>query len=400
MTVSEPNPIGRRESAILEFKRDNDDDRRAERLLRPIVAFLNTSGGRLMVGVDAPDDVAIRVTGVEKPAVLVERLQQWIVDRIEPRPLSLTTVHAATVADVDARIVIASVRKGPAGPYAMRTGTALNFFIREGDATRAMNASEAVAPPGDGQSSVFDTVADEAIRVADGVAANGGTALFIVAAPDQGPCAIEEPDWHQQRAQIVESLRREAPFDLRREGWTFALWPHWQPEIAGDEVRLGRIEPLFRYTVLRRDGALWACARVDDEWTGSHAAGDGSRVLLDLALLEFTVSVGRLIGDHLGRLDSHGSAQIRCGIRSGVPFRGGSLTYMGRTSLGTGAWEFTQARKRVDTGPLPTTCDALKQDPDSVLRNVSARLFDELEKPEAWRRYWRGGEPGGFKFDP
>ncbi|MGH7140401.1 MAG: AlbA family DNA-binding domain-containing protein, partial [Pirellulales bacterium] len=67
------------ESKTLEFKRDLSSPAPA---LRTLVAFANSAGGRLVIGVE---DRTRAVIGVSAPLDLEERLANLIADSIEPR---------------------------------------------------------------------------------------------------------------------------------------------------------------------------------------------------------------------------------------------------------------------------------------------------------------------------
>lgn len=71
--------LKRPEGKTLEFKRDLSSPDRA---LRTIVAFANTAGGTLLVGVE---DASRHVRGVSEPLALEERMASLISDAIEPR---------------------------------------------------------------------------------------------------------------------------------------------------------------------------------------------------------------------------------------------------------------------------------------------------------------------------
>jgi len=71
--------LKRPEGKTLEFKRDLSSP---EGALRTIVAFANTAGGTLLIGVE---DRSRHVRGVTKPLDLEERLASLISDRIVPR---------------------------------------------------------------------------------------------------------------------------------------------------------------------------------------------------------------------------------------------------------------------------------------------------------------------------
>lgn len=70
--------LKRAEGKTLEFKRDLSSPKG---LMKTLVAFSNTAGGRVIVGID--DDK--RVVGVERPLDEEERLCSLIADSIKPR---------------------------------------------------------------------------------------------------------------------------------------------------------------------------------------------------------------------------------------------------------------------------------------------------------------------------
>ena len=67
------------EGKTLEFKRDLSSP---DGVLRAIVAFANTAGGTLLIGVE---DRTRHVRGVQKPLETEERLANLISDNIQPR---------------------------------------------------------------------------------------------------------------------------------------------------------------------------------------------------------------------------------------------------------------------------------------------------------------------------
>ena len=71
--------LKRPEGKTLEFKRDLSSPDGA---LRTIVAFANTAGGTLLVGIE---DKSRHVRGVADPLALEERVANMISDRIIPR---------------------------------------------------------------------------------------------------------------------------------------------------------------------------------------------------------------------------------------------------------------------------------------------------------------------------
>ena len=81
------------EGKTLEFKRDLSSSRP---VMKTLVAFANTAGGRLVIGVD--DDK--KIVGVDHPLDIEERLCSMIADSIAPRlvpNIELVTIRNKTL---------------------------------------------------------------------------------------------------------------------------------------------------------------------------------------------------------------------------------------------------------------------------------------------------------------
>ena len=92
MNLSIENLIAQPESKTLEFKRDLSSPKS---LLRTLVAFANTAGGRLIIGVG--DDR--QIVGVKDPLDEEERLCNLVADTIAPRlvpNIELITINGMT----------------------------------------------------------------------------------------------------------------------------------------------------------------------------------------------------------------------------------------------------------------------------------------------------------------
>lgn len=114
------------ESKTLEFKQDMSSPTKP---LRTVVAFANSAGGRLVIGVG--DDGT--VVGVEDPLAEEERITSLITDRISPQlvpAIDLVTVGEMTVLVVDVPL---STRR----PHFMsEQGIETGVYVRLGSSTR------------------------------------------------------------------------------------------------------------------------------------------------------------------------------------------------------------------------------------------------------------------------
>lgn len=115
------------EGKTLEFKRDLSSP---EKVLRTIVAFANTAGGRVVLGVD---DRSRSVPGIAEPLKCEERLASLISDSIEPRLVP----DLAILPWRQAYLVAVEVDPGANRPYHLaREGSARGTYVRVGSTNR------------------------------------------------------------------------------------------------------------------------------------------------------------------------------------------------------------------------------------------------------------------------
>lgn len=126
LTLGSDDRIADREGKTLEFKRDLSSPMGP---LRTIVAFANSAGGRLVVGVE--DDGT--VVGVGDPLAEEERIANLISDHIAPQlvpAIDLMTLGGQTVLVVDVPL---STRRPH---YMTRQGAEAGVYVRLGSTTR------------------------------------------------------------------------------------------------------------------------------------------------------------------------------------------------------------------------------------------------------------------------
>jgi len=115
------------EGKDLEFKRDLSSP---DGVLRAIVAFANTAGGTLLIGVE---DKSHHVRGIAEPLVLEERLANLISDSIAPRLVPDIEV----VAWRDTYVVVVHVYPSQSRPhYLKREGLNGGSYVRVGSTNR------------------------------------------------------------------------------------------------------------------------------------------------------------------------------------------------------------------------------------------------------------------------
>lgn len=133
MTPTLPS-IGDRESAQLEFKSIRivvDAGRALSTIGREVVAMLNTTGGRIWIGVEEENEVAVKISGTTLTKIndLRSRLANYIVDSIEPRALDEVSMQAVPAAD-GTHLLCCDVGNGKNTPYCLRQGAAMLFVRR------------------------------------------------------------------------------------------------------------------------------------------------------------------------------------------------------------------------------------------------------------------------------
>ena len=123
--------LKRPEGKTLEFKRDLSTPAGA---LKTIVAFANTAGGILLLGVE---DKQRHVRGVHAPLDLEERLANLISDRIAPRILPEIEILPWR----RTQVLAVQVHPSPSGPhYLSREGLAGGAYVRVGSTNRRADA--------------------------------------------------------------------------------------------------------------------------------------------------------------------------------------------------------------------------------------------------------------------
>ncbi len=118
--------LARREGKTLEFKRDLSSP---GPIMKTVVAFANTAGGDLVIGVD---DGTHDVVGVRDPLANEERLANLIADRIEPPILpDIEIVPWRTV-----NVLFAHIADSPLRPHRIKSEGAGGVYVRVGSTSR------------------------------------------------------------------------------------------------------------------------------------------------------------------------------------------------------------------------------------------------------------------------
>ena len=120
------------EGKTLEFKRDLSSP---DRFLRTVVAFANTSGGVILIGVE---DRSGRVLGVTDPLPLEERVANLVSDSIRPRLLPDVEILKYR----QTQVLAVQVYPSPARPHFIaRAGLEAGAYVRVGSTNRRVDAA-------------------------------------------------------------------------------------------------------------------------------------------------------------------------------------------------------------------------------------------------------------------
>jgi len=123
--------LRRPEGKTLEFKRDLSSP---DGVLRTIVAFANTAGGVLLIGVE---DRSRAIRGVSEPLDLEERLANLISDRISPRLVPEIEILPWR----RTQVLALQVHPSPSRPHHLiREGRAAGVYVRVGSTNRRADA--------------------------------------------------------------------------------------------------------------------------------------------------------------------------------------------------------------------------------------------------------------------
>lgn len=115
-----------REGLTVEFKRQYTKD-----VIKSVIAFANTSGGKMFIGVE--DDGIVK--GLANPDEVILAVTNAIRDMIKPDLTLFTTVTSESF--TEGPVVVIEVQKGPSSPYywAEKGLKSSGVFVRQGAAT-------------------------------------------------------------------------------------------------------------------------------------------------------------------------------------------------------------------------------------------------------------------------
>ena len=140
-------PLGGRESLKTEFK-PADALRDPASIAREAVGFLNAEGGEIWIGVGESGGVADSIEAIPDPEKKRDRLQDALVDLVEPSPMIGREVAVDVVrfpADPIQGLLRVRVSHGRRPPYALLRRTMRAYLKRTGSRIRPMTREELAA---------------------------------------------------------------------------------------------------------------------------------------------------------------------------------------------------------------------------------------------------------------
>lgn len=353
---------------------------------REVIALLNAEGGHVWIGVRDDGGVAGQLESVADPDPQARRLNDYLLDSIDPSPSSQEV--RVDVQDVAGRQLLRVTVAAPdlsRRPFSLtRRGWRL-FVTRFADRNRPMSREEILAPATKTPDAVHEA-RDRLSGLRDAFAQADGSGLWIAVRPAH--------NLELDLDAMEELLVRSELSDNRSNGWTFV--GGWEPPT----VRRGFRESAG--TRMYTDGTLEFRRTLGGlHWRGPDQA------IYPFTLIELPVSAFRLAraaylrAVQLGIDDLRGAAIVADSAFVGL--RGWTLGPFSPTAIGYGfdSTEYAEADDLVWDRPLQFSWGDLVERPDwcayrlVIRRTYEAFGFRESEIPAEFDR-----EQGVFTLAP
>jgi len=279
-------PIGVSRMNRLEFKGAKAlEDLRS--LARAVVALLNANGGQLWIGLTERESVAEGIDPVTPLHRQASRLQDGLIDLVEPPPIlgeEIAIVPVPVPEGSDAGLLMVNVKPGRRGPYAFLNGVMRGYVVRAGSRTRPMTRDELRSKFSRGDDGdVRDTVSAAMLKEQSELARNGYRGLQLLIQPATST-KLELP---LDRPVLEPLLCDAAQTGNRPLGWVF-VHPQGELKPARGGVTFGSVgSPDL--LLIQRSGRI----RYREEAERLYWSG-GPDEIWPYALMEFPTSVLRL----------------------------------------------------------------------------------------------------------
>lgn len=298
-------PLGERESETLELKgRDALKDRKS--LGRAVVAFLNTRGGDLYIGIREENEIGIDVEAIENADEEALGLRDSLLNKVEPKPAPGEVAVSVERDSSGREILRVRVQRGAYGPYALLGANgARRYSVRIGSRTDVMSREDLAARFA-GARAEEDRVLSvrKALRSERDEAQKKGE--------DQVWCAIQpirEVNLNTRDPEL-EALLCD-PEAIGIEAGTPSFHAGFEPELRQGRLVVGvripgqdpDVNSRLKETTLQDDGGVRFHAVL--ELLYQHSTGSKPRVINPEVLIGVPLSLLRLAGAALaGHLDA------------------------------------------------------------------------------------------------
>lgn len=377
-------PLGLKEDLHLEFKaaaalRD------VSNVAREVVAFLNTDGGVVWIGVGEKDGVASSIEAIQDAERERDRLQNAIVDLVEPSPVvgdDVAIEIAPLEAAPDLGVLCVRVKKGQRPPYALRRQSARAFLRRTGSRIREMTREEmadafARSKP-EQPDSVEEAKAAIDARMRECADAGEFSGMKVIVR------SVTDVALNLDRNTLEPLLREPSLTGNRRYGWNFCS-NHSELRVKQHGWRFGD-EGTIQWLTIGHGGDLEFNASSGRlQWRGEP------NELWPFALIELPVSVARLASTLYSKfvktqLDPDTRIIIAIGLfqigdRTLRPYSPNSVGYM--FSEQKSYREISQQAYFFSDPPHDVTFADLQRSPDRCVYPLIRQLYRAFEYEES-----------------
>jgi len=296
-------PLGQRESDVLEFKsRDALQNQKA--LGKEVVAFLNTKGGDLYVGIREENEIGVEVEPIATAEQEVRSLRDSLYDLIEPSPSPGEVVLTVERDEEGGSVIRVRVGKGAHPPYAVQSGGARRFMVRVLDSSRPMSREELAARFSEGvrEEDRLVSVLRQLQEERDELLRQGKDQLWCAIQP------VHEVELKTGDPELATLLTDPEAIGSSPGSPSFHV--PFEPEVRQDRLVVGIRLPGFeedlnrklKETMVGRDGGIRYHAVLHALY--QHATGSAPRFINPEQLIGVPLSLLRLAGAVLdGKLD-------------------------------------------------------------------------------------------------
>jgi hypothetical protein len=296
-------PLGKRETEVLEFK-GRDKVKEHKDLGLEVVAFLNTKGGDLYIGLREENGIAVEAEPIENAESEARALRDFLVDKVEPKASPGEVDVSVIERDGTRGVLRVRVKRGAHGPYALLGHRdSRRFHVRIGERLRSMSREELVAAfSGErgGREDALQAVRRDLLRERDERQRAGEDEVWLAIQPARA-VSLNTRD-----PRLETLLSDRGAIGVAPEAPSFHV--PFGPEVRQDRLELGiRIpgEELARNqrlktTILRNDGGMRFHGVLDLLY--QHSTGSKPRVINPEVLIGLPLSLLRLAGTVLADL--------------------------------------------------------------------------------------------------